>query len=195
MCGMEADRARPPPRIPFAAAGTNRTGPHGAPSRIGIVAAMREREIEPNFDRQLHDLRLAELGQRRVNLQMRAAFHAGLGRQVRHVLESGDELRAAIRIARIVDRIHADENVASIPALPPTPCAIRQKNRVARGNISDRNALRHLTTTAASERRYPRSARCRRTRADRSSATRCSRTPKNSATRAAASSSTRCRWP
>src|SRR5689334_25172144 len=75
---------------------------------VRIIAAMRQPEVHSQLGGQAHDIGFAELDQRGMNLDMRAAFDAGFGRQIGHVFESVDELRAAIRVAGIIQRIYAD---------------------------------------------------------------------------------------
>ena len=77
------------------------------------------------------------------------AFDARLGRERRGSLERLDELRPAIGISRIVERIDADEDVVRAQHFRPRQRQ-RQHHRVARGHVGRRDgirigsALRHL---------------------------------------------------
>ena len=55
---------------------------------------------------------LGQRDQRRMNLQRLPPLHARPGLQICHPLKGLDELRPAIRIAAVVQRIHSDKNIA-----------------------------------------------------------------------------------
>ena len=61
----------------------------------------------------------------------RRAFDAGLGRELREILEGRDEFRPAIGITRVIDGVHAHENIARRPATSAQPSA-SASNRVLR---------------------------------------------------------------
>src|SRR6202790_5009917 len=100
---------------------------------IRIITAMSKSKVQAQLGGDTHDIRFTERDQRRVNVDGRAAFDARFGRQVGHIFESVDELGAAVRVAGVVERIHADENVGGLENLRPRQ-RIRKKNGVARGN-------------------------------------------------------------
>ncbi len=104
---------------------------------------MRQPKIQPQIRRQLHNIRLTKRNQRSMNLHPRPPLDAALSSQIRHVFESVNKLRPAIRIPRIIQRIHPDKNIGSLQHLRPSQ-RIRKKNRVARRNISNRNPRPHL---------------------------------------------------
>ncbi len=78
-----------------------------------------------------------------------SAFDARLGRQLRGSLECLDELRTAIGISRVVERVDADEDVVGAEHFRPCERE-RQHHGIARrhvgrrNRIRDRPALRHL---------------------------------------------------
>ena len=71
----------------------------------------------------------------------------GLGGQVRHAFVGLDEFRPAIGIARVVERVHADEDVGRFQHLGPRQRE-RKEDRVARRNVGDRDSVRHLAGRA-----------------------------------------------
>ncbi len=68
------------------------------------------------------------------------AFHACLGGQIGQHFEGAHELGAAIRVARVVHRIDAAEQVICADDFGPTKRQ-RQHDGVARGHVRDRNAV------------------------------------------------------
>ena len=116
--------------------------PHGRPSGVGIVATVGQPEIEhPSSCPSLTISALRQSQQRRVDLQARAALDAGFGRQVRHALVGLDELGTAVGIARVVERVHADEDVGRFQHLGPRQRE-RKEDGVARRDVGDGNAVR-----------------------------------------------------
>ena len=69
---------------------------------------------------------------------MLGPFDAGLRREARHDFEGGDELGTAVGVAAVVERVHADEHVARTEHLGERESE-RQEDRVAGGNVRDRN--------------------------------------------------------
>src|SRR5262249_29480886 len=119
-------------------------------------AAVREPVVEAESDTAADDVRLAQRDERRVHAEARA-LDAGARRQAGEALEGGDELGAAIGIARIVERVDADDDVVRAEDLGPAECD-RQEDRVARGHVGGRN-LRRVQAAAV---RYGRARRERR---------------------------------
>ena len=111
--------------------------PAGATLRIGLVARDGLREVDAETQPFAHDARLAPPDQGRVDLQ-RPALHRGARGQVREPFERGDEFRAAIRIARIIDRVDAEHHVVSCEHLGPGERR-PQHHGVARRHVGDRN--------------------------------------------------------
>ncbi len=99
---------------------------------------MGQAKIQPQLRPQPHNIRLAERNQRSMNLHPRTPLDAALSSQIRHVLESVNKLRPAIRIPRIIQRIHTNEDIGSLQYLRPSQ-RIRKKNRISRRNVSNRN--------------------------------------------------------
>ncbi len=99
--------------------------PQGAPVGRGIVATAGQRVVDAQLQAEANDLRLGERDERSVNFELLAAFDSGFGGQVGHFLEGGDEFRTAIGIAGVVERIHADEDVAA----PSTSAQASAKER------------------------------------------------------------------
>src|ERR1035438_8481275 len=83
-----------------------------------------------------------------MNLERLTAFNARLGGQVSHLLKGLDKLRPAVRVARVVQRVYANENVARAQHLSPSQRK-RQENRIARRYIRNGNAVRHIVCRAA----------------------------------------------
>ena len=73
-----------------------------------------------------------------MNAQM-VSFDPRLGRQIGHGFKGGDVFGAAIRIAGIVDRIHADEDVLATQDLGPGK-GQRQHDGVAGRHVGNGNA-------------------------------------------------------
>ena len=72
---------------------------------------MAESGIEAKPQRLAGDIGLAHLLERRVDSES-VALDTGLGGKVSEPLEFLDELRPAVGVARIVERVDADEDVA-----------------------------------------------------------------------------------
>ena len=146
-----------PLRIPCAAAGRHRTAPHGRPSASGIVATEGQPEIEPQFAAPVaRSPPCVSWSSGAWILSRVRPSTPALGRQVRHAFVGLDELRAAVRIARVIQRVHADEDVRAFQHLGPGQRE-REENGVARRHIGDRNAVRHLVRPSALS-----APRCRR---------------------------------
>src|SRR5579885_745809 len=92
--------------------------PAGAPRLVGLIAGHRETVVHPQFCPHCDDLRLAEFDERRVDGEA-LSLHAGAGGQLRQPAEGLDEGRTAVRIARVVDGVDADENVMGLQHLRP----------------------------------------------------------------------------
>src|SRR5207249_2289564 len=71
----------------------------------------RQREVDVQLVGPRDDLGLAELDERGVDAEVALALDAGLGRQIGQLLERLRELRPAIGIAGVIDRIDADEDI------------------------------------------------------------------------------------
>ncbi len=81
------------------------------------------------------DLRLGEVNERRVDREAAGEFRAQIGR----AFEGFNELRSAVRVAAVVDRVDADEDVGRIENFSPGQ-GVREEDRVTRGHVSNRNA-------------------------------------------------------
>src|SRR5882672_2339352 len=104
-----------------------------------IVTTVREPVVETELDAAADDVRFAEGDERRVHTESRA-FDAVARRHGRQMLERGEELRPAVGIAGVVERVHADEEVVRAEDLGPAKRE-RQEDRVARGHIRRWNLL------------------------------------------------------
>ena len=80
-----------------------------------------------------------------------------------------DEFRPAVRIAGVVERVHADDDVAGAEHLGPAERE-REKDRVSRRHVGRTGCPAAARSRSCGHRRHPTSATSRRTRADRSSA-------------------------
>src|SRR5688572_27866308 len=71
---------------------------HAARAAVGlrILAAPRQRQIDPELDRTSYDAGLGEGDERRMDREAALALHAGLGPEVREMLERVDVLGAAV---------------------------------------------------------------------------------------------------
>jgi hypothetical protein len=85
-----------------------------------------------------NDLRFGELDQRGVNLNA-STLDPGFGADVGERFEKRDELRPAIGITAVIDRVCADENVSGRNRFRPGE-RVREKNCVPRRNIGRRNS-------------------------------------------------------
>ena len=105
-------------------------------SRRRIVTTAGQPVVHAKLQSLADDLGLGQRNQRRMNRQGLPTLHAGLGREIGHPLKGRDELRPAVRVAAIVQRIHSDEDVARSQNLCPGKRE-GQKDRVARGHIGN----------------------------------------------------------
>jgi len=106
-----------------------------------VVAAVAKRRVEAESGRLARDVALGQVEQGRVDGEL-VALDPGLGRQVRQRLERRDELRPAVGIARIIERVDADEDVARAARLGEAE-GEAQEDGVARRDVGHRNALAH----------------------------------------------------
>src|SRR2546422_5348132 len=106
----------------------------------GVVAAAGERVVDAELDAAAQDAGLGELDERGVDLQPRA-LDAGPGRELRHLLEGREILRPAVRVAAVVERVHADEAIVRLQGLRPGEREA-EEDRVARGDVGRRARLR-----------------------------------------------------
>ena len=83
-----------------------------------------------------------------MNANPSPAFRSGFGGQVRGALEGLDELRPAVRVARIVDSVDPQENVRGFQRFRPGQRA-GQEDGVARRDVSHRDSFAHRFHAAA----------------------------------------------
>src|SRR5262245_5305047 len=88
-------------------------------ARRRVVAGGRQSEIQAELRGSSHDLRLRLSQQRRTDPESLAALHAGPRSESRHSLERLQELRPAVRIPGVVERVGADEDVEQPESLGP----------------------------------------------------------------------------
>src|ERR1700730_17933775 len=74
-----------------------------------------------------------------MNMELRA-FSPRLGSETGQLFESCYELRPAIGVAAIVDRVHTDKNVAHVEHFRPGK-GVAEKNRVTCRNVGERNVV------------------------------------------------------
>src|SRR5437660_12865385 len=84
----------------------------------GIVATAREPVIEVEREASSNDIGLAQIDERRVDVELRA-FDAGARRNCGQRLERPDERRAAIRVAGIIERVDANVDIAGVEDFGP----------------------------------------------------------------------------
>src|SRR5262245_26568610 len=87
----------------------------------GIIAAVREAIVEVQGYPLSDDIGLCQANQRRVHTKFRA-FDTGPGCHRGEPLECVNEFRTAVRIARVVQCIDADHDVARLERLGPRQC-------------------------------------------------------------------------
>src|SRR5450755_2929485 len=110
----------------------------GAPLAIRAVAGHGKTVVDAKLQASTDNIRLGPPDQRRVDLDL-GALDTGFGRQACERLEGCNEFRSAIRIARIVDRIDAEENILRSENLCPGESQ-REHGGVAGRNVGDRDA-------------------------------------------------------
>jgi len=108
---------------------------------------MRQGEIYPELSSFAHDIGLSHLNQRSANRNVRAIFHARFGGQTRHFFERPDKFWPTVWISRIVERIHADEDVRRRKNVSVSKRK-SEKDGVARRYIGRRNAAYHIVMMA-----------------------------------------------
>src|SRR5467141_1681283 len=106
----------------------------------GVVAAAGERVVDAELDAAAQDAGLGELDERGVDLQPRS-LDAGPGRELRHLLVGREVLRPAVRVAAVVERVHADEEIVRLQRFRPGEREA-EEDRVARRDVGRRNRLR-----------------------------------------------------
>src|SRR3954454_14457574 len=105
----------------------------------GIIAAVRECKINPEFRRLVNDGGFAHRDQRSVHAKLRP-FRPGLGCKCGQLFKRGDEFGPTIGRAAVVDCVYADENVAHVEHLRPGE-RVAEKNRIARRNVGEGNPV------------------------------------------------------
>ena len=76
-----------------------------------IVATHSRPVINPQFHSSQNDRRLSQHHERCLNVHRRSLFNASLSRWVSHAFKRMDVVGTAIRIARIIQRVDANENI------------------------------------------------------------------------------------
>ncbi len=82
-----------------------------------------------------------------MNLELCPPLHARLRSQVRHALESLDELRPAIRVTRVVQSVDAYEHVRTFEQFRPGQ-RVRKEYGIARRNVRNGYSAAHLISGA-----------------------------------------------
>src|SRR5574340_985818 len=111
----------------------------GPPFAIRLIAGHRQAVIHAELDAAPDNLRLGPVDERRMDMEG-AAFHRGAGGEIGHFLEGREILRPAVRVARVIHRIDADENLLAAQHLGPGQCQ-GEHDGVARRDIGGRNAF------------------------------------------------------
>src|SRR5271166_4872681 len=114
--------------------------PASPPFFVGIVTAQGQRIIDAESGPFADDVGLGHFQKRRMYLEFAETLHTGLGGQIGKPGESLEELRSAIRIARVIEHVGADEDVEGADCFRVAKRDAKQ-NRVARRNIRDRNPV------------------------------------------------------
>src|SRR6185369_13483581 len=105
--------------------------------RTRVVATVREAVIQTQLEAARDDLRFAHLDEGRVETKP-GALDAGAGRDVRERLERAREFGPAVRIAGIVERVDADDEIVRPDDFGPSE-GEGEKDRIARRNIGRRD--------------------------------------------------------
>src|SRR5438132_754601 len=113
------------------------TAPAWAPLRIRVIAAVGEPVVESQRPPFSDDVGLGEHLKRRVNPEC-AALNTFCGGERRQLLERRNVFGPAVGIAGVVERVHADEDVACAEHFSPSERE-RQKYRVPRRDVGRRN--------------------------------------------------------
>ena len=107
-----------------------------------VVTTMGLSIIDAQLIPQLDNLGFGQLDQRSMDLKPRP-LDACLGGQVCQLFKRCDELRAAVGISAVVDGVNPQEEIVCPQHFGPAQ-RHRQEDRVACGDVSDRDARRHL---------------------------------------------------
>ena len=78
-----------------------------------------------------------------MDVPLIAPLDTRLRGEIGQLAKGRDELGPTVGVATVIDRVHADEEVARSEYFCPTQ-SDRQKNRVACGNVGDRNTIRQI---------------------------------------------------
>jgi hypothetical protein len=100
---------------------------------------VRERKIGTELDCFANDVSFGKFDQRGVNVEA-SAFNSSFCSKIGDGLKCFDEFKPAIWIPAVVDRVYAQENVTGWNDFRPRK-RVREKDRVARGNICDWNSV------------------------------------------------------
>ena len=73
----------------------------------------------------------------------RIPFNTSFGGEVCHVLKGGDIFGTAIGITAVINGVDTDKDIADVERFGHCKRK-RKKNRIASGDISDRNTIRHF---------------------------------------------------
>src|SRR3990170_7747684 len=106
--------------------------------RIRIVTRMGQSVIHPQFYSAADDLRLGELDERRMDAESARSLDACFSRQLAQLFKGRDELWPTIGIARVIERVDSDKDVAGAQHLGISQGQC-EKYRVARGDVGDRD--------------------------------------------------------
>ena len=80
--------------------------------RSRIIATAGNREVDAERCARFDDTGFAQLDQRGVDFELVCTLHSGFRRQVGHPLERLDVFGPTVRIARVIERVDADEDIA-----------------------------------------------------------------------------------
>ena len=100
---------------------------------------MRQRIINTQDQARSDDLGFGHLNQRCVNFEPTLTFDGRRRGEIRRRLERFYKLRPAVRVATIVDRINADENIERADHLGVTKCD-RKENGIPGRDVGNGDA-------------------------------------------------------
>ena len=110
---------------------------------LGRITGMSQTVVDAQFGSFLNDGALAHINQWGVDSKLSLTFYAGFGRKLAEIFKRTDILRAAVRIATVIQGVYANENIERGQGF--CPCQRKgEKNSIACRYIGDRDALRSL---------------------------------------------------
>src|SRR6185437_10088816 len=99
--------------------------------------------IDAELESEPDNLRFGEIEKRRPDVYGSRSLYGATCREVCHALVRRNVLGTAVRVSGVVYRVHPDEDLRGAEHLGPGE-GIREKDRVAGGDVGDGNPNAHL---------------------------------------------------